>query len=67
MKDTELINKIKELLNEDKKCNEEIPSVMLLEEQTNYEWLMGLLILWVLWGDECKVKPTINIYFGVDE
>ena len=67
MKDTELINKIKELLNEDKKCNEETPSFMSLEEQTNYEWLMGLLILWVLCGDECKANPTINLYFGVDE
>ena len=68
MKDSELINKIKELLGEDKNGGIKTPSFIPFEEQNNDVWIMGLLILMLMSKDyEYKETPTINIYFGVDE
>lgn len=68
MKDSELINKIKELLSEDKNSGIEVPPFIPFEEQNNDVWIMGLLILMLMSKDyEYKETPTINIYFGVDE
>lgn len=68
MNDSELISKIKELLNEDKKSGIEVPPFIPFEEQNNDVWIMGLLILMLMSKDyEYKETPTINIYFGVDE